>query len=173
MIFTGIKRKSNQIFLNKKVLEFLKNSKTNSSEKIKSILIILDDITVQDKVKQQILKLFNIPKANLKFVIFQSKINKEIALEEIITPKDFGWYGQIKSEELKGVLTKKYDLLINYSKVDNLYGNLLLLQCNTGFKAGFSYLDNRFYDLLVKCELDNLELFNSELKKYLIILNKL
>jgi len=173
MIFTGIKRKSNQIFFNKRLPKLLKKSSVASSQKIKKVLIISDDYLKKESIQNNILEKLKISKNDIEWLFFSQKHNKEQISEDIYTPKDFGWYGNIKSEKLKQLLTNKYDLLINYNKVDYLYTNLLILQCKVGFRAGFSYLDNRFYDLLVKCELDNLELFNSELKKYLIILNKI
>lgn len=173
MIFTGFKRKSNQIFFNIKLPELLQKSVVVSSEKIKHVLVFLDDISEKDMLLNELLMVFNIAERDIKLVIFQQKISKEQISEAIITPKDFGWYGKINSEKLKSILTKKYDLLINYSKVDNLYSNLLLLQCNTGFKVGFAHLDNRLYDLIIDCESNDVKLFNKELKKYLTILNKI
>jgi len=173
MIFTGFKRKSNQIFFNKNLPELLKKSEAISSKEIKIILVFLDEVSKKDQIQKGLMALFNIAESAMKFVVFQQKVAKEQISEDIITPKDFGWYGKMNSEKLKTILTKKYDLLINYSKVDNLYMNLLLLQCKVGFKAGFTHLDNRFYDLVINCETDDLELFNTELKKYLTILNKI
>ncbi|AMC09773.1 hypothetical protein Lupro_00165 [Lutibacter profundi] len=173
MIFTGFKRKSNQFFFDRQLSKLLKNSDVNSSGKIKKVLIFLNDDTEKTSVLKNLEKTLNISKNKIKIIIFQQKVPKENTDENLISPKDFGWYGKITSEKLKDILTKKYDLLINYSKVDNLYNNLLLLQCKAAFKVGFSHLDNRFYNLLIKCESSNLELFNKELKKYLTILKKL
>ena len=173
MIFTGFKRKSNQIFFNKKIADFLKKSIIISTEKIKHILVLVDDISEKDRIHKDLMALFNFNKCNIDLVVFQQKTIKNQVLENIITPKDFGWYGKIKSDKLKTILTKKYDLLINYSKVDDLYTNLLLLQCKAGFKTGFAHLDGRFYDLTIDCELSALAVFNKELKKYLTILNKI
>ena len=105
--------------------------------------------------------------------MFQAKIYKNEDSENKISAADFGWYGKIKSEKLKFILTKNYDLLINYSKIDNIYLNLLILQCKVGFRVGFSHLDNRFYDLTINCESSNFALFNREMKKYLQILKKI
>ncbi|WP_299528546.1 hypothetical protein [uncultured Lutibacter sp.] len=173
MIFTGFKRKSNQIFFNRRLKDLLKKSTAISSKEIKRVIVFLDTISEKDKVKKEILALFNIAEKDLKMVVFQQKVSKEESSEDIITPKDFGWYGRINSEKLKTILTKKYDLLINYSKVDNLYSNLLLLQCKIGFRAGFKHLDNRFYDLLIDCKSDDFKLFDKELLKYLKILKKI
>jgi len=173
MIFTGFKRKSNRFFFNRRLVDLLKKSSAISSKEIKHVIVFLDDISEKDKIKKEVLALFNIAESDLEMVIFQQKTAKEEHSEAIITPKDFGWYGKINSEKLKIILTKKYDLLINYSKVDNLYSNLLLLQCKIGFRAGFKHLDNRFYDLLIDCKTSDLKLFNEELLKYLKILNKI
>jgi len=173
MIFTGFKRKSNNFFFNKKVSDFLNKSKPISTEKIKRIIVFLDNTTEKDSIHKDLMALFNFNKSDIDLIVFQQKINKTQVLEGIITPKDFGWYDKIKSDKLKIILTKKYDLLINYSKVDDLYTNLLLLQCKAGFKTGFAHLDGRFYDLTIDCEVSDLAVFNKELKKYLTILNKI
>lgn len=173
MIFTGFKRKSNQIYFNRKLVGLLKMASAISSKEIKQVIVFLDDDSEKEKIKNEVLSLFNISKSGIEMVVFQQKINKEQNLEDIITPKDFGWFGKTNSEKLKTILTKKYDLLINYSKVDNLYSNLLLLQCKAGFRTGFKHLDNRFYDLIIDCKSKDLELFNKELLKYLKILNKI
>ena len=173
MIFTGFKRKSNQFFFNKKASDFLKKTMVVSSGKIEHILVLVDNILEKDRIYKDLMALFNFNESNIDLVVFQQKTSKGQVLEELITPKDFAWYGKIKSEKLKTILTKKYDLLINYSKVDDLYSNLLLLQCKAGFKTGFAHLDGRFYDLTIDCEASDLAVFNKELKKYLIILNKI
>lgn len=173
MIFTGFKRKSNQIFFKKYVTALLEKPTENSSKKIRNIIVVIDDFSEKEALLKELKVLFSIAESAMKFVIFQQKVSKEPVSEDIITPKDFGWYGKVRSDNLKAILTKKYDLLINYSKVDNLYINLLLLQCKVGFKAGFIHLDNRLYDLIINCKSTNLKLFNSELKKYLTILNKI
>ncbi|MEX1382402.1 MAG: hypothetical protein AB1Z17_03310, partial [Lutibacter sp.] len=91
----------------------------------------------------------------------------------LFSSKDFGWYGKINNDTLKNILTKKYDLLINYSKIDYLYNNILLLHSKVAFKVGFASLDNRFYDLLINCKTSEIALFNKEVRKYLEILNKI
>ena len=173
MIFTGIKRKSNQLFFNKRLPELLKKSVGKPSQKITSILVLLDEFSDKKGINSFLNEVLGIPKNKIELLVFQRKIKKERVLDNIITPVDFGWYGKINSGKLKNILTKKYDLLINYSKVDTIYCNLLLLQCNVGFRIGFSHLDNRFYDLIINCESTDIESFNKEIKKYLQILNKI
>ncbi|WP_111709176.1 DUF6913 domain-containing protein [Lutibacter citreus] len=173
MIFTGIKRKSNQLFFNKKAKEFVENNVNENSGKIKNVIVLLDDINENETLVKELKKELNLNEKGLKVVVIHQQNNKNKEDEIGFYPQDFGWYGKIKSEELKNILTKKYDLLINYSKIDNLYNNLVLLQSKSSFRVGFAHLDNRFYDLLIDCKSTKTSLFNKELKKYLTILNKL
>jgi len=173
MIFTGFKRKSNQLFLERRLTELLKNSAKFSSQKIKRILVFLDEFSDKKAINENLYKLLNMTEDKIEILVFHIKIDKNEDVEDKISSADFGWYGKIKSEKLKTILTKKYDLLINYSKVDNIYLNLLILQCKGGFRVGFSHLDNRFYDLIINCESTNFVLFNEEMKKYLKILKKI
>lgn len=173
MIFTGIKRKSNQLFFNKRVKEFVEKRGDQNSNRINNAIVLLDENCDKGKLVKELRKELNIDKELITVLVFQHKNRKDEKKENTFSSKDFGWYGKIKSEELENILTKKYDLLINYSKIDNLYNNLLLLQCKSAFRVGFAHLDNRFYDLLIDCESSKTSLFNKELKKYLTILNKL
>ncbi len=173
MIFTGFKRKTNQIFIKNHIQDFLKRQPENTQHKIKNIIIFVDDITAVSNFKKEIFHQLKIEENQLKIVVYQQKKAKNEVKYHIISPKNFGWYGRFNQKKFPFSLTKKYDLLINYSKVDHLYLNLLLLQMNISFKIGFPYFDNRFYDLLVNCKYHNISIFTNEIKKYLTILNKL
>ena len=173
MIFTGFKRKSTQLFFNKQLQKLLENSIKHESNKVHSVVVFLNDISEKETIQQNLIEHLNIAVDKIDFVMFYAKINKDNTCDDCYSPKDFGWYGKVKSEELKTVLTKKYDLLINYSKVENIYCKLLVLQCKAAFKVGFSEVDKRLYDLMIDCEMSDVALFNSELKKYLEILNKI
>lgn len=173
MIFTGFKRKSTQLFFNKQLHKLLEDSKKQTSNKVESVVVFLSDVTEKEAIQQGLIKCLELPTNSIVFVTFLDYLSKDKHIKNCYSPKDFGWYGKIKSNELKTVLTKKYDLLINYSKIENIYCNLLVLQSKAAFKVGFSNADNRLYDLMIDCDLLNVELFNSELKKYLKILNKI
>lgn len=172
MIFTGLKRKSNQIFFNKQVKNFRKNFQTIPSKSIKKVVVFLDDSSKKSAIESNLQTLFNLSKGDVEILVFNKKGDKNNTDESIFTPKCFGWYGKINSDTLKSVLTKKYDLLINYSKVESLYNNLLVLQCKSVFNIGYAHLNKSFYDLLIYCEPSDYKLFNNEVEKYLKILNK-
>ncbi len=173
MIFTGLKQKSNQLFLNRNGLKLLENLEVFESNKTDRVLVFLDDIEAEQTILKGLTSILNVSKEKIELVSFQKRNQKNSEEILVITAADFGWFGKIKSEKLKIILTNKYDLLINYCKVDNLYTNLLLLQSKTAFKVGFAHLDNRLYDLIIKCNSSDITLFNAELKKYLEILNKI
>jgi len=173
MIFTGFKRKTNQIFFNKKLIELQNQGDVSCNKNIESVLVVLDNPENQDKIIKDLSKKLNRAKNCFEVVIFQPKKDKNNLIENAFYPTCFGWYGKIKSIFFKDILTKKYDLLINYNKVDNIYVNLLLLQCKADFKVGFANLNKALYQLVIDCETDDYELFNEEIKKYLTILNKL
>ena len=173
MIFTGIKRKSNQLFFNKNVNELATAVIESPSKKIENVLVFMDDKSMKGEVLSNVKEILGIHEKNVQALIFLQNIPKENSDLQLYSPKDFGWYGKISNDYLKNILTKKYDLLINYSKVDNLYNNLLILHSKAAFKVGFAKLDNRFYDLLINCKSNEIELFNKEVKKYLEILNKI
>jgi hypothetical protein len=172
MIFTGFKRKSNQIFFNKQFDNFLEESLKNTSNNVRKVLIFIDDTSKVNEIKSSLISLFDISEEALEILVFQKKLSKKNNNDNVYSPKDFGWYGKIKSEKLKDILTKKYDLLINYSKIENIYCNLLILRCKTSLRVGFSHLKSKFYDLTIQCEPTEIRLFNEELKKYLVILKK-
>jgi hypothetical protein len=173
MIFTGFKRKSNQFFLKKQLPKLLENAFISSSDKVENVLVFLDDISKKEEIEHGLKKIVGLPEAKIKLLIFQRKKNKNNNFKGFYAPQDFGWNGNIKSDELNEILTNKYDLLINYSKVENIYTNLLLLQCKIAFRIGFAHFDKRFYDLLIDCDPFDIELYNKEIKKYLAILNKI
>jgi hypothetical protein len=173
MIFTGFKRKTNQLFIKNHINDFLKKETENRQPKIKNVLVFVDDVSEIGDIKKEIFQELKIEENQLEIVVYQQKTVKNIVDCLIISPENFGWYGKLKQEKFPFSLTKKYDLLINYSKVDHFYLNLLSLQMKISFKIGFSHFDNRFYNFLVNCDSDNITIFTNEIKKYLTILNKL
>ena len=173
MIFKGLKKTCNQLFLNKNMAEFLEKSGVSDANKTGRILVLSDDITSGQYLPREVSEILNVSENHIDLIIFNKKKPKERQHEFVITSADFGWFGKVKSEKLKNILTNKYDLLINYCKVDNLYSNLLLLQSKTALKVGFAHFDTRFYELIIKCDPSDRALFNSELRKYLKILNKI
>lgn len=173
MIFTALKRKSNQFFFKKISTEVKATEQHSKNQQFKNILVFLDDLSLKSEIEQNLIEVFDLPSTVFEFVIYQQKKTKNNNSNSIITHRDFGWYGKLKSEKLKNILTNKYDLLINYCKIDHFYTNLLVLQCNAYFKIGFANLKLGLYDLTIQCNPNEINLYTSEIKKYLKILNKI
>ena len=173
MIFTGLKRKSNQLFFNNNWEKLLEKSSIDSASKVKKILLILDEVSSKDEIKNQLLEVLSIPDGKVDMVVFQQKTKKDQDVKDIFTPKNFGWSGKHKGEVVKNILTNKYDLLINYSKVENVYCNLLLLHFKTAFRIGIGHSNKQLYNFIVKCDPTELSIFHKELMKYLKILKKI
>lgn len=173
MIFTGFKRKSNQIFFNKNWEELLEKSSLVSARLIENALIIVSDFTEKEASITYLSNCLGIAENQIDCVVFQKKISKEQRNLGIFTPKDFGWNGKLPESKLGTILTKNYDLLINYSKVDNVYTNLLILHCKAAFRVGFGHLNKNLYNFIVKCDPTESKLFYTELIKYLKILKKI
>jgi hypothetical protein len=169
----GLKRFSNRIFLKRNLAAWLQKTVDNKSSVAKRVLVFSDDTEIKEEVLTELTSILGISSEAIDLIVFQRKKPKDQQGDHIIDSYDFGWYGQLKSEKLKNILTNKYDLLINYCKVDNLYSILLLLQSKTALKVGFGHFDTRFYDLLIKCDPSDRGLFNNELEKYLKVLNKI
>jgi len=90
-----------------------------------------------------------------------------------VCSKNFNWNGTIKNDDAIHFLNKKIDLLVGGYSKDNAYMNLMIAKSKAKFKVGFTALDECLFDLLIAVPNTDLEAFIKELKKYLVILNKL
>ncbi|ARV14731.1 DUF6913 domain-containing protein [Polaribacter sp. SA4-12] len=87
--------------------------------------------------------------------------------------KDINWKGKFIEPTFQSFLEQPFDLLIGYFNQHHLYLEKAILDSNAGFKAGFSEVNSKLYELEISTELENVQQFSSELKKYLQILKKL
>ena len=89
------------------------------------------------------------------------------------TPKDFGWNGKIKNVDLQSFVEKDFDALICFYKQNTIELDLITATSNANFKIGISNKDNRLYDFIIDVNPKNFDVFKTELKKYLAVLNKI
>ncbi len=171
MFFNKFKEKVHYFFVKKnKDPHRYKGTKKEST--IQSILVIIDDFDTKDLVEKELKQFFR-RTISLEIVTFKKEIKDKKERLEYITPHDFSWSGGVSDKLKETVLTKKYDLLINYCKVDYVYIKALLLQCHFDLAISFAHLNNEPYDIQINCDTDNVKLFTDEVKKYLKILNKI
>ena len=91
----------------------------------------------------------------------------------LFTPKDFGWNGKIKNVDLQSFVEKDFDALICFYKQNTIELDLITATSNANFKIGISNKDNRLYDFIIDVNPKNFDVFKTELKKYLTVLNKI
>lgn len=172
MFFTKLKEKVHYFFVKKN--KTLQNKPKNlSKDKIKNVLVLLDVNEDKNLIKRELEHFLNSKKITIDFIFFHPNSSMKKKYEDCITPSDFGWFGSIPTHINELFLTKNYNLLINYCKVDYTYINTLLLHCKIDFLVSYSHIDNQLYDLQIACDSDDIKLFTHEIKKYLTILNKL
>ena len=110
---------------------------------------------------------------NSKLYSFK-KFNKldEVSFKHF-TEKDINWKGDFIQTNFQSFLKQPFDLLIGYFNENHLYLEKAILESKASFKAGFSNVNSKLYELEVSTKLENVQQFSSELKKYLQILQKL
>ena len=172
MILKGFKRKSNQKFINRLVS---KREPVLSSKRIEFVGIVINLSEFDDFEAFRVffgdLKL-NPNKIKIAAFTDDSKL-VSTSMELLFSPKDIGWKGKLKNNELETFVNKEFDALISFYKVDNLELNLVTALSKANFKIGISDKDKRLHDLIIDVKPKELNLFEKELIKYLTILKKL
>ncbi len=170
MILSDFKRKN----VKRKTRKFLKKNievNATSNAKIKTILLLVDKNTPTDLLKT-INEEFNVKSLDNHIILFREKIDKKDDCQNCISKKDFGIFGNFKNKDVKKIIIQPIDLLINYVS-NNTYLNNLAVKSNANFKVGFIDDNKHIYDLMIDVKKNNYTTFNTELKKYLKILNKI
>ena len=171
MFLKSLKNKSNQKFIEKRLKERILSGVEG---KITSVGVILnaEEFCDYDEV-DEFLSSLKISSIKQKIVTFCNDDNDISGLRNPFTTKDFGWRGKLKNSELKDFTNTNFDVLICYFLGKNIELSQIAADTKANFKVGISKHDQRIFDLIIDLNSNNFELFKSELKKYLSILNKL
>lgn len=81
--------------------------------------------------------------------------------------------GEILDPAFKSFLHHPFDLLVTYFNNENLFLEYATLYSRAKYKVGFAQVNSDLFDLEVTTDVKNIEAYNQEIKKYLLILNKL
>ena len=156
---------------NKKYINKILNSKRSkiSDRKIRSVGIILnlEECKDYDKIKNIFID-FGVDHNKIKFISYIS--NKDFRLnhwDDYFSPEDFGWNGKIINIELNEFISYKFDILLSYYRVDNLELNLVTAKSKANFKIGISHFDERLNDFIIDIDAEQIDVFKTELEKYL------
>ncbi|TXD53093.1 hypothetical protein ES044_09955 [Polaribacter sp. IC066] len=143
-----------------------------SNEEVYTVAILISGelakwIQIQDEA-ERILDL-----GNMRTYRYRPFSTNQVRSYKFFTEKDFNWKGEPKKGPFKSFIDEPFDLLIGYFNKNNLYLENAVLRSNAKFKVGFAEVNQRLYDLEIAEYPTKVESFLSELKKYLIILQKL
>ncbi|WP_179345300.1 DUF6913 domain-containing protein [Winogradskyella ursingii] len=172
MILKAFKEKSNQKYINK-LLSGRSTSVNNGKVKTIAVLLNAEEFENFETFKVFFKELgLNSPKH--KILAYSVEDNQDRSKwDAYCGPKDFGWKGKINHIDLQTFIDEEYDVLISYYKKDVLHLNLITALSKANFKVGISMEDERMYDLIIDVEPKEIEIFKTEFKKYLNILNKI
>lgn len=172
MILKAFKEKSNQKYVNKLLTA---RKATVNSNKVKTIAVLLSASEFDNfEMFNQFFEELNLKSPKHKIIAFTKDDKFEASQwETYFSPKDFGWKGKINNVDLQSFMDENYDVLISYYKDETLELNLITAMSQANLKVGLSRNDERLYDLIIDLFPKDFEVFKSELKKYLNILNKL
>lgn len=92
---------------------------------------------------------------------------------QFCTDKDLGWNGTLENGFVSEFVDREYDILINYYTEDKLVLKLLTARTNARIKVGFPSVDPKLNDLIFATSIKEFDVFKTELKKYLIVLNEI
>ncbi|MCB0446493.1 MAG: hypothetical protein KDD03_03105 [Gelidibacter sp.] len=172
MILKAFKEKSNQKYINS-VLNSRQVAVTNKRIESVGVILSLKEFGDFDAFRNFLIDLHILsPKINIIAFVDDDK-NIEKLWDTYFNPKDFGWNGAIKNIELQSFIDKNFDALICFYKQNTLELDLVTALSKANFKIGLSNKDHRLFDLILDIEPRQFELFKTELKKYLTVLNKI
>lgn len=173
-MFKGLKNKS----INKAVESHLQQRESYTKAiKLNKMAVLIDarydiDILSVMKLSSRLgVKPKNVKIIGLKHVKSKSHLEGEAESASYFDESQIAYSGSFKSNTLKDFTNEQYDVLINFYKSDIPNLNLIAAASKAKFKVGFADVDNRINDLVIGTAPDNIDLFISELKKYLKILN--
>lgn len=113
------------------------------------------------------------PKDVKVFSFLESKKKLPSLRQNQVYNKDFDWKGELHNQNANEFLDRDFDVLVGYYNGKHEFLDLMVARSNAKFKVGLEGADDRLYDLLLAVRPKDLTLFQSELKKYLGILNKI
>ncbi|MDA8594884.1 hypothetical protein N9L20_00235 [Flavobacteriaceae bacterium] len=155
--------------LNKLNKRLLANQKKRKPKGISTIGVLCQGQD-QSTIKRALEAVFNIDASDVWLMDFVEKNKHTLEDDHWFSELDFSMFGRLKYNKLDDFVKKDFDLLINYQNQPSVFLNHVNLQSNAGFKVGLidAHLDG--LDMEVRECNNDIDLFNSEIIKYLKIL---
>lgn len=152
-----------------------KRDRSGLNNAVKTIGIVYDGDDIHEiHYFNKLISLLNISEENISYLGFVTNDKKNASLpKHICTKKDFTWFGEIKSAEIKQFTNKKLDVIVGYYNKSDNYLDIIVAQSAARFKIGLANADERLFDLIVSVDPKESVKCNAEIVKYLRILGKL
>lgn len=163
-------------FIDKIIKTSLKKANRSKADtvlsNISSIIIFVDEQSAFDQKEFRNLKSkMNLGDAHFNILTYKEKKTSYNEFKGTIFEKNsINWRGVIKSDTIKEVINQPYDLLIDYTQADNQIKQLIVAKINASFKVGYSNNNEKYYNLIVAVNPNEIDKFNKEIVRYLKIL---
>jgi GTPase involved in cell partitioning and DNA repair len=129
------------------------------------------DSKLDVKKMEQLEKALNLHTTHFHIFTVKEKKDNFNELRGLVADiSDLNILGNIKNDQIKEFLNKKYDLLIDFTGLKNELQKYFSLKIQSGFRVGYK-TDENIYDLMLEIEYGNLQLFIKEMQYYLKILH--
>ena len=143
-----------------------------SQNEIKTVGVITSQsLSKWGNIQEEVEKILKVQ--NVKFFSFLDVSKKYKYSLNHFSDKSFNWQGEIQQTELLRFLEEPFDLLIGYFNKKNTFIESAVLHSKATFKVGISEVNQKLYDMEIVEIPSNIKNFLIELKKYLILLNKI
>lgn len=170
-MFTKIKHSYLKKKFKNSLAESIKKRITSQKEILSVGILTTEEISTKVNLQEEVEDILNIK--NSKIYSFK-EYNK---LDEIsynhFSEKDLNWRGKFTESSFQNFLEQPFDLLISFYNVNNIYLETATLQSKATFKVGFTNVNSSLFEIEISEKISNVKAFCLELKKYLIVLNKL
>lgn len=162
-------------FIKKRFHKLLLENEQNrvvSNEEVYTVAILISaELSKFISVQEEAERILDI--GNMRTYRYRPFSKNQVRSYKYYTEKDFNWKGEPKKGPFKDFIEEPFDLLIGYFNKNNLYLENAVLRSKAKFKVGFAKVNQGLYDLEIAESPNKVESFLSELKKYLLVLQKL
>ena len=169
MILKGLKTKSIEKATKKSISDPQFQS---DSGVIKSVGVIISQNEFQ-LTEVEVKALFSyLQVRDFNLVSYSKKVEKN-SRNSLVSPKNFGWNGVLKTKELKSFSTTNFDVLLALTETVDPFFKALFALTEAKFKISNTNKLEAVADLTIQTTAQNLNVLKTELHKYLTILNKI
>lgn len=143
-----------------------------SDKEIKTVGILTTELFFNTiELKEEVERVLNL--RNAKIYCYRPYKKSNTISYKHFSEKDFNWKGKVIQPNFNSFIEEPFDLLIGYFDKSNLFLESAVLQSKATFKVGIAKVNQMLYDIEIKSNPYKVEEFLTELKKYLILIEKI